>query len=369
MNKYFILSVLVLVFSTPAFASETCEEVETPEYVGSMCDGEYHGQGARFSDDGRKFYDGEFSQGEFHGKGTYYYVDGRLEGTFVEGKLNGPGRLILDNGLIQFVGTYKDNHKDGYGVMKFSDGGVYEGQFKKSLFHGKGTFKFKREDGESFEYVGDFKWDKFHGKGSLKSGDYHYEGEFARGTSNGFGKFTTSPVTEEKIIEKYGENYARYSRDLTHSNPVSFEGEFKGGNMHGMGRVVYSNGDTYEGEFKNKQPIENDKHFDKDGNPSNRHLISIKAPLPKMPHNATKSGHCVVNFDVDAEGVPENIEIESCSEPLFRKKSIKNIEKSLFYSKMENGVAVPRRNWRKKIHFFLTDERGRHIPELGAPTP
>lgn len=359
----FIALTSTLLVPVMAWAKDDCEEVETPKYIGAMCDGEYEGFGQLFNDEGRKIYEGEFSEGKFHGPGTILYTDGRLETTFRNGEAHGPGKVILSNGHVQFEGSYKKGRKDGPGKAFFTDGSSYVGEYKRGLYHGQGELKFTTKEGEAFTYKGEFKNNEPDGQGIKTIGQYRHEGGFKRGLKNGYGKFTGPKPTQADIIEKYGEDYEKYNPDLTQIAPVAFEGEYKMGNMHGQGSVTYSNGDTYQGLFEDKQPKEDGKHFDENGNPSNRHLISIKSALPKMPHRAEKSGHCVVNFDINAKGEPDNIFIESCSEKLFEKNSVKNIKKARFYPKMENGVAVPRKNWRKKVHFVLYDENWRYIPE------
>ncbi|MCX8000455.1 MAG: hypothetical protein N3A69_16130, partial [Leptospiraceae bacterium] len=51
--------------------------------------------------------------------------------------------------------------KNGKGVLEYSNGDKYEGEFKQGRFEGKGKYSFKAGD----VYEGDFVQDKFSGKG------------------------------------------------------------------------------------------------------------------------------------------------------------------------------------------------------------
>jgi hypothetical protein len=66
-----------------------------------------------------------------------------------EGQRHGKGRLTyVMTGSLYYEGDFKNDLKDGYGVLTFKErtvkgvkyhGGVYEGQFRKDQKHGQGT--------------------------------------------------------------------------------------------------------------------------------------------------------------------------------------------------------------------------------------
>ena len=58
-----------------------------------------------------------------HGTGTYKWVDGRL-----------------------FVGSYKENLKDGHGMYLWSDGSTYNGNWQNGKQHGSGYYIEKDKD-------------------------------------------------------------------------------------------------------------------------------------------------------------------------------------------------------------------------------
>ena len=84
---------------------------------------------------------------------------------------------------------------------------------------------------------------------------------------------------------------------------------------------------------------------------------------PIMPPRAEKSGHCKVRFDVSPQGQPFNVTAPYCTSSVFKRASIKSVEKWKYNPKIVDGQAVARRGVESQITFQLTDERGRLIPE------
>lgn len=353
-----------LFLAAPAFAKDKCEEVKTSDYEGTVCDGKYHGEGLQFKSDGSKHYRGSFVEGKYEGTGTLFLSDGRLEASFRNGKIEGPGKIILEDGHLFFDGSYKKNYKSGFGKSYYVNGGTYVGEYKNDLYHGQGELLYRPNTEKSFHYVGSFKYGEFDGQGEIKgSNNYSYVGGFKAGVFHGDGVGIFEASSDKDLIKRYGEDYASLNPNMTSVSAVRYEGEYKKGNRSGLGKMEYSNGDTYAGLFKAGQPTENGKHFDKDGNLSSKYLIAEEVRVPVVPRRAKKSGYCTVDFDINTLGETENIKIASCSDDVYKKASLRNVKKTKFYPKMENGVAVPRVNWRKRIRFSLTDEFGRYIPE------
>ncbi|PHR94356.1 MAG: hypothetical protein COA69_01810 [Robiginitomaculum sp.] len=84
---------------------------------------------------------------------------------------------------------------------------------------------------------------------------------------------------------------------------------------------------------------------------------------PIMPPRAEKSGHCTVRFSVSPEGQPYEVVVAYCSSSVFRRSSIKSVEKWKYQPKIVNGRSVARQGVETKITFNLSDERGNIIPE------
>ena len=116
------------------------------------------------SEDKSQKYIGEFDGENKHGQGTYYWVglmeiSGKFEndelpnyGTVIkyddyeykgemknrDGRFNGKGVLKSLNPKFTYEGEFENGELEGYGILT-QDSGVYEGNFKKGLKHGKGT--------------------------------------------------------------------------------------------------------------------------------------------------------------------------------------------------------------------------------------
>lgn len=84
---------------------------------------------------------------------------------------------------------------------------------------------------------------------------------------------------------------------------------------------------------------------------------------PIMPPRAEKSGHCKVKFDVSPQGTPLNVVATYCTGSVFKRSSIKSVQKWKYNPKMLDGRAVSRKGVESQITFRLTDERGKLLPE------
>ena len=84
---------------------------------------------------------------------------------------------------------------------------------------------------------------------------------------------------------------------------------------------------------------------------------------PVMPPRAQRSGHCIVKFNLSADGSPYDITAQSCSQNLFERPSIKAVNKWKYKAKIVEGQRVARKGLTTRLSFNLSDERGRIIPE------
>ena len=76
--------------------------------------------------------------------------------------------------------------KNGYGIEKYSDGSVYEGEFKNNFRNGKGTLIIDKIGVQ--KYIGEFKNDKISGKGRyIKNELKEYIGEWENNQVSGYG--------------------------------------------------------------------------------------------------------------------------------------------------------------------------------------
>ncbi len=84
---------------------------------------------------------------------------------------------------------------------------------------------------------------------------------------------------------------------------------------------------------------------------------------PIMPSSTQKSGHCIVTFDVSVSGETHNISVQSCTQRLFERPSVKSVARWKYYPKVQNRQPVARRGLVTKIRFNLADEKGMIIPD------
>lgn len=128
-----------------------------------------------------------FAEGEGSIKYSIVYADKTK--TDASGKIRMRQGLAHGNVVLQwsdgdsFVGEYTDGERKS-GRMRYSDGEIYEGEFKNGLPEGKGTYRWP--DGAS--YVGDFSKGNLEGKGIYRFSDgSNYEGDFLNNKRHGYG--------------------------------------------------------------------------------------------------------------------------------------------------------------------------------------
>ena len=85
--------------------------------------------------------------------------------------------------------------------------------------------------------------------------------------------------------------------------------------------------------------------------------------VPVMPRAATKSGHCLMKFDVDEKGNTFNIKTTFCTEELFASPSIKSVSRWHYPPKIVDGLAAARKDIETKISYKLMDVDGSLLPE------
>ena len=105
--------------------------------------------------------------------------------------------------------------KEGNGIHFFTNGDIYDGEWKQGKSHGKGIYTWR----SGAKYVGDFKNGEISGKG-------------------------------EKVLP-YDSNYSKFREDAVPGLLKSYSGDFLNGVPHGFGSWEYQNGSKFSGNFKN----------------------------------------------------------------------------------------------------------------------
>ena len=182
-------------------------------YIGQFVNGKKEGYGNIIYNNGTK-YEGYFKNDKHEGFGKLIQPDGEMfVGEWKEGKINGNGIRQHING-DKYIGNYINNIRNGQGHYIFANGDSYEGNWENGAANGFGKFNFK--NGNSYE--GNFKQNVIYGKGifNMNNGDI-YIGYFKYGLINGKGTW----------INSKGEKY---------------EGNFVDGKKNGYGKLVDKNG-------------------------------------------------------------------------------------------------------------------------------
>jgi len=94
-----------------------------------------------------------------------------------------------------------------------------------------------------------------------------YEGEWKGGKMHGQGKWTDPfSLGNTGTYEGEWEDDVQHGQGkYTFANGRTYEGEFKDGKMHGQGKETDADGDTYEGEWKDNKKRGQGKHTYADG--------------------------------------------------------------------------------------------------------
>ncbi len=141
-------------------------------------------------------YEGQINRdGEKHGFGIYRWIDGSVyEGEYSDDLRHGKGRFLWANGE-SYDGIYFKDDRTGKGVYHWPDGSFYRGDFLSGKRHGRGQFQSSNGtiyDGEWFD-------DLQHGHGILNQFDGRtLKGIWRKGTL--LSKPAVLPVSSTKPV-------------------------------------------------------------------------------------------------------------------------------------------------------------------------
>jgi len=164
---------------------------------------------------------------------AYYY--GELDD---DGRFQGLGlfRCLRDSGFVDYYfGDWMNGEPHGRG-MKVSDDNCYEGEFRFSRCEGYGSYVCPEET-----YRGEWKNDEKHGKGVVRFPDGGmYEGEFTKGGITGYGCFTW--VAGDSLTSHFEDGMACGRGLLKWNDGVEFEGNFANNKREGEGFIRFPDG-------------------------------------------------------------------------------------------------------------------------------
>lgn len=231
---------------------------------------------------GKLYYSGEWKDGVITGFGTLYPGGSEIMiGRWEEGKLVETNATIETN-VGRYSGQLVDDMPNGYGIMDYSSGANYEGEWKNSKWEGDGVlttpfFKYSGEwsnglpDGigliqfaDSTYFEGNWTDGRRDGYGDclFVNKDY-YSGEWSEDLPNGEGTYYYADGSEY-----YGtwEDGLQHGQGCYRSSKIEYEGDWEEGWANGKGRAEYINGDIYEGNFVENERYGQGVYFYANGN-------------------------------------------------------------------------------------------------------
>lgn len=194
-----------------------------------------------FSD--KSVYKGYFNKDwQKEGFGVLYFPDGGMyEGFFRGNLMDGRGRLINQEGFL-YEGEFTNNKANGYGKYISIEGVTYKGQWKDEKQHGYGEEDFV--DGSRYE--GEYFMGKKNGKGKFKWPDgYFYEGEFFNNDIHGYGTYRWK---DGRIYQgQWIHNKMNGTGIFIWPDKKKYIGSYKNDVKEGYGIFYWPDGRKYEG--------------------------------------------------------------------------------------------------------------------------
>jgi hypothetical protein len=207
-------------------------------YSGGYRNGFFDGHG-RINFTNGTSYHGEIKMGLIHGKGKFERKTGDyFEGKWKDGKFFPYGTLTYAKNFGReekiYIGGLHRYLPNDKGKMYYINGDVYYGYWLDGKRHGKGTLTYWEMHTTYKVLKGNWEEDSMAGHCFLemKNGDT-YHGDFYDNQYNGTGVLTYACPNESNFWWK------------------EYTGNFSNGVFSLTGKMLYSNGDLYSGEWKN----------------------------------------------------------------------------------------------------------------------
>jgi hypothetical protein len=164
-----------------------------------------------------------------------------------------PPYMTNNRSSIPYVGNYLRGQRSGFGVARFPNGSVYEGEWDMSNRTGLGTLRIFDKDCMNRVkemYTGEWLNNLQHGRGTYYCADGSiYTGEWAYGKKEGEGVYEYANGHKTMGIFKNNLFCDGFGSMLLPSGDV-YKGDWENGTRHGQGTLVSSNGSCYEGEWR-----------------------------------------------------------------------------------------------------------------------
>ncbi|CAN8269511.1 unnamed protein product [Cochlearia groenlandica] len=145
-----------------------------------------------------------------------------------------------------YCGSLLGNVSEGSGKYTWSDGCVYDGEWRRGMRHGNGKMSWP----SGAWYEGEFSGGYMHGVGTYTdTNNLIYRGRWRLNLKHGLGYqvYPNGDVLEGSWSRGLGEGEGKY----TWANGNIYCGDLKGGKMSGKGTLNWITGDSYEGSWLN----------------------------------------------------------------------------------------------------------------------
>jgi hypothetical protein len=120
----------------------------------------------------------------------------------------------------EYNGELDENYvRNGYGIYKYDNGDIYEGDFVEGLREGQGEYLYN--DGSV--YRGSWKEDKKHGSGSYKFDKFEFDGQWENDILRSGFTFKVNKFIRHPRGENDSDFNENYDYSLNESNDDSFE--------------------------------------------------------------------------------------------------------------------------------------------------
>ncbi len=140
----------------------------------------------------------------------------------------------------------KETYADGYNVIHFGNGDVYEGNVVDGMFHAEGKYTSHK----GWVYEGYFAFDEANGHGKITYADGAvYTGHVRAYMPDGYGKLEDPDGSVRRGCWKNGIMHGLCSHYF--ANGDVYHGELDNGNYTGIGLYIFKNGGKEAGLFEN----------------------------------------------------------------------------------------------------------------------
>lgn len=224
--------------------------INTETYNGDWCLDEKQGEGIHKFQNG-DIYEGHWQANIMNGIGKMIYASGaEYKGNWLDSQRHGYG-CFHDSDTTIYEGEWRLDSKEGYGTWRHPSGQSYVGLWHRGLMTGHGTFLFPPDDVRE-QYRGDWLDGEATGRGILtyKNKDI-YDGEFLSNKRHGKGEMNCS---DRKVINGHWLNDLLVGFvKVIYSNNDIYKGNFVNNKRHGKGKIKYYNENCislYDGEWE-----------------------------------------------------------------------------------------------------------------------